>query len=72
MKTILERMNQPTPKFFKILRSVGIALTAVSAAILTSPVSLPVVMVTVAGYVTVAGAIITAVSQTAVHEAEEE
>lgn len=60
---ILERAKAPTPKLFKILRTVGMALLAVSGTILTAPVSLPVVVVTVAGYAAVAGGVLSAVSQ---------
>jgi len=58
----------PTPKFFKMLRNVGISLAAVSGTILAAPVTLPVTLVTLAGYTAVGGAIISAVSQTAVED----
>lgn len=70
MKKIVERMKEPTPKFFKILRNVGLVLTAVSGVLATAPISLPVAMVTVAGYLTVAGGIASAVSQAAVYRDE--
>ena len=60
---LTDRMKAPTPPFFKKLRKIGILLTAVSAAIITAPVSLPAVLVTVAGYTAVAGTIVSAVSQ---------
>lgn len=60
---IIERVKAPTPKLFKLLRTVGLALLAVSGTILTAPISLPVVVVTVAGYAAVAGGILSAVSQ---------
>lgn len=41
-------------------------MVAVSSSILISPVALPVALVTIAGYLTVAGGVIGAVSQTAV------
>ncbi|HPZ25349.1 MAG TPA: hypothetical protein PKV58_05435 [Kaistella sp.] len=66
MGKIIERMREPTPKFFKILRNVGLVLTAVSGVLATAPISLPAVVVTVAGYLTVAGGIASAVSQAAV------
>ncbi len=66
--TIIQRIQAPTPKFFRVLRSIGLALTIACGAILASPVALPVALVTVAGYVAVAGSVITAVSQTAVEE----
>ena len=60
---ILERINAPTPQFFKRLRNYGLALSAISAAILAAPVALPLAIVTVAGYAAVGGAVISAVSQ---------
>ena len=64
----IERAQAPTPKFFKILRTIGLALLAVSGAILTAPVALPVVVVTIAGYTAVAGGVLSAVSQVTVDD----
>lgn len=64
--TLFQRAIAPTPKFFKILRNVGLGLAAASAAIMTAPVIMPAMIVTVAGYVAVAGAVMTALSQMAV------
>lgn len=63
---IVERYKQPTPKFFKTLRNIGIALAALGGAIIAAPVSLPAIVVTVATYLTVAGTVATAVSQAVV------
>jgi hypothetical protein len=63
---VLERCQAPTPKFFRILRNAGIILAAAGGAILTAPVSLPAGLVAVAGYVTVAASVMSAVSQIAV------
>jgi hypothetical protein len=60
---ILKRAAAPTPKLFKVLRNIGLALAAASAAIMASPVLLPASIITAAGYVAVAGAVISAVSQ---------
>ena len=65
---IVERIKAPTPKFFKILRSVGLALLAISGTIVAAPIVLPVTVVTVAGYMAVAGGVISAVSQMTVEE----
>ena len=65
---IVERIKAPTPKFFKILRSVGLALLAISGTIVAAPIVLPVTVVTVAGYMAVAGGVISAVSQMTVVE----
>lgn len=66
IKETFNRLKQPTPTFFKKLRNVGIAIAAVGGALMASPVVLPVTLVTVAGYLVLAGSVIGAVSQTAV------
>ena len=63
---IVDRAKAPTPKFFKILRTVGLSVVAVGGSLLAAPIALPAALITVAGYLTLAGGIITAVSQTAV------
>ena len=62
---LLERITSPTPKWFKIIRNVGITLTAVAGVIIASPVALPSVVVTVAGYVLLGGSVASAIAQTA-------
>ena len=63
---VVQRVKAPTPKFFKVLRAIGLSLAAVGGTILAAPVALPAALVAVAGYVAVAGGVISAVSQTAV------
>ena len=60
---LIKRAKAPTPKFFKVLRNIGLALAAVGGTILAAPVALPVVVTTVGGYLAVAGGVISAVSQ---------
>ena len=67
---IVERALAPTPKWFKILRTVGIALASIGGTIIAAPVALPVGLVSAAGYLVLSGSIISVVSQTAV-KAEE-
>lgn len=69
---IIERAASPTPKFFKKVRIVGLILAAVSGTLLATPVALPLVVLKIAGYLTVAGAVATAVSQVATTEEEPE
>ena len=66
MNKVINRMQGTTPKFFKILRNIGVTLAAVSAAVFTSPVNLPTIVTDIAGYLAVAGSVMGAVSQTAV------
>jgi uncharacterized membrane protein HdeD (DUF308 family) len=68
---LVERIQAPTPKWFKILRTVGIALASVGGVIIASPVALPVGLVSAAGYLVLGGSIISVVSQTAVKSEEE-
>lgn len=63
---IVERVTHETPKWFKIVRNVGLALTAISGTILAAPIALPATVVSVAGYLALGGAIASAVAQTAV------
>jgi len=63
MKQVIQRVKEPTPGFFKKLRNIGLVLAAVSTAIVSAPVTLPAAVVTAAGYVAVAGGVISAVSQ---------
>lgn len=67
---LAERVLAPTPKWFKILRTVGIALASIGGIIIASPVALPVGIVSAAGYLILGGSIITAVSQTGVKSEE--
>lgn len=65
---VLERAQAPTPKFFKVLRSIGLIVAAVGGAIVTAPVALPVAVVTIGGYLTVAGGVLSAISQITVDD----
>jgi uncharacterized membrane protein HdeD (DUF308 family) len=60
---IIKRVKSPTPKFFKVLRNIGLVLAAVGGTILAAPVALPAIVVTVGGYVAVTGGVISAFSQ---------
>ena len=60
---IIKRVKAPTPKFFKVLRNIGLTVGAIGAAILTSPIVLPIAVSTVGGYLAVAGGVLSAISQ---------
>ena len=60
---VIKRAKAPTPKFFKVLRNIGLVLAAVGGTILAAPVALPVVMISIGGYLAVTGGVISAVSQ---------
>jgi len=67
--TIRKRASAPTPKFFKVLRTIGLVLVAVGGSILTAPIALPVIVTSVGGYLAVAGGVASAVSQLTVTDA---
>jgi hypothetical protein len=69
---LTERYKKPTPKFFRTLRNVGIALAATGGALLAAPISLPAIILSIAGYLTVAGTVATAVSQAVVADKDDE
>ena len=61
--SLLERALSPTPSLFRKIRTIGLALAAISGALLASPVALPAIVLQIAGYMAVAGTVVTAVSQ---------
>jgi uncharacterized membrane protein HdeD (DUF308 family) len=63
---VVERVKAPTPKFFRTLRTIGLAMAAIGGAILASPIALPAGLLAAAGYVALAGGVVSAISQTAV------
>ena len=68
LSSYFKRCGEDTPPFFKKLRTVGIVLAAAGTAIVGAPVSLPVTIVTIGGYLIAGGAVVTAVSQAACEE----
>lgn len=64
---IIKRFQSSTPRFFKTIRNIGLALVAVSTVIATAPIALPAIVASVAGYVAVAGVVMSAVSQLTVN-----
>lgn len=70
MKKIIERLQEPTPRFFRRIRNVGLLLTGVSAVVTTAVIPLPALLITIAGYTAIAGGIASAVSQAAIEKEE--
>jgi hypothetical protein len=60
---LLERVVSPTPTFFQKLRNIGLVLAAICAGIMASPVPLPAIVTTIAGYVALVGTVLSGVSQ---------
>ncbi|MEO6671275.1 MAG: hypothetical protein ABIN36_17465 [Ferruginibacter sp.] len=63
VQEIKQRLKKPTPKFFKKLRNIGLAVAAVATTIATAPIALPAVLIKIAAYLAVAGTSISVVSQ---------
>lgn len=69
--SVVDRINAPTPPFFKKLRSIGIMVGIVGGALATAPIALPVAIVSLSGYLITAGSILTAVSSVTVDDNSE-
>ncbi len=65
---LFERLERPTPYFFRRLRNIGLGLTAIGGAIMAGPILLPPLLVQIAGYLVVAGTVTTVVSQTVIND----
>ncbi len=63
MSEIINRVKAPTPKFFRVLRNIGLIMAGIGTVLLTAPMSLPVAVVTLGGYLVTAGGVATAISQ---------
>lgn len=66
LKSYFERCTSETPPFFKKLRLVGLVIAAAGTALITAPVALPAGLVSLGGYLLVAGTVATAMSQAAI------
>lgn len=64
---LLKRAAKPTPKFFRLLRNIGLSVAAIGTSIIAAPVALPAILVKLAGYLTVAGTVMSGVSQVTVN-----
>jgi uncharacterized membrane protein HdeD (DUF308 family) len=60
---IVKRAKAPMPRFFKVLRNIGLAFAAVGGTIVAAPIALPIAVSAVGGYLAVAGGVLSAVSQ---------
>ena len=56
-------MKAPTPPFFRKLRNIGLAIAAIAATLLSTPVALPALVLKIAAYMAVAGTVASTVSQ---------
>lgn len=72
LNSVAKRYGKETPPFFKKLRLAGIIIAAVGTTILAAPIGLPILATTIAGYLATAGAVVTAVSQAAIKNDDED
>lgn len=65
---LYNRFKAPTPKLFQNLRNIGLTMATIGGIILSAPVTLPTIIVTIGGYITIAGGVISAISQLTVDD----
>lgn len=61
--SLKERWQSKTPKFWKKVQRIGVALGVIGATIVSAPVVLPASLVTAAGYMVAAGTVTATLSQ---------
>jgi hypothetical protein len=61
--SLKERWQSKTPKFWKKVQRIGVALGMIGATIVAAPVVLPASLVTAAGYMVAAGTVTATLSQ---------
>jgi hypothetical protein len=61
--SLKERWQSKTPKFWKKVQRIGVALGVIGATIVALPVALPAALVTAAGYMVAAGTVTATLSQ---------
>ena len=60
---VIQRAKAPIPKFFKVLRNIGLTLATIGGTIVAAPIALPLTVSSIGGYMAVAGGVLTAVCQ---------
>jgi len=68
MTDIKKRWNAPTPKFWKKVQNIAIAIGAAAGVVIAAPITLPAAVVTVAGYLVTAGTVAATLSQLTVED----
>ena len=70
MNNLKKRWNPPTPKFWKKVQKVAIAVGAAAGVVIAAPIALPATVVTVAGYLVTAGTVAATLSQLTIENYE--
>ena len=65
---IQQRIAAPVPRFFRKIRNLGIIFASLSATVMGLPLPLPPVVTDIAGYLTVAATVASAISQATIVE----
>lgn len=69
-KTIKQRWNAKTPKFWKKVQRIGLVAGALGAAIIAAPIALPAALITGAGYLVAIGGVTATLSQLTVEDSQ--
>lgn len=65
---ILERYSKPTPRFFRVMRNLGMTFATIGGTLIAAPINIPIWLYTISTYLIVAGTVATAISQAAVED----
>lgn len=68
---VVKRWKSETPSFWKKIQRIGLVAGALGAVIIASPIALPVTIVSVGGYLTLAGSVAATLSQLTVENKKE-
>ena len=67
-KELAKRWNAPTPKFWKRVQNIAIALGTAAGVVIAAPITLPATVITIAGYLVTAGTVAATLSQLTVED----
>lgn len=68
--SLKERWLAETPKFWKKVQKIGLVLSAIGAAVVSAPVSLPAAVVTAGSYAVFGGGLLATMSQLTVDDSQ--
>lgn len=71
MTNLKKRWNAKTPKFWKKVQKIAIAVGAAAGVVIAAPITLPATVITVAGYLVTAGTVAATLSQLTVVDSKE-
>ena len=70
MKEIIARISNESPKFFKKIKIIGVALVGIGSSIAMAPIAMPLVLVAMSTHLITAGTIMTIVASCTVSDPE--